>query len=102
MNLNKTMPFILSFSLNASLPKSVSNVMMTLPYLFARFSTSLSLKLGEISEFAIMSTPFCFKASTALIGMFSSARNFVKAVDRPSLPSRFQLHTLKPRLCLPS
>ncbi|KPV64776.1 MAG: hypothetical protein AOA65_0843 [Candidatus Bathyarchaeota archaeon BA1] len=61
MNLNKIMPFTLSFSLNASLPKSVSNVMMTLLCLFAKFSTSLSLKLGEISKIGIMSMPFRLK-----------------------------------------
>jgi hypothetical protein len=50
--------------LNASLPKSVSNVMMILPCLFARFITSLSLKPGEISRVVVMSMPFFLRVST--------------------------------------
>lgn len=100
MNLNKIMPLALSFSLNASLPKSVSNVMMILPCLFARFSTSLSLKPVEIFRVVVMSMSFCLRVSTALSGMFSSARNLVKVVDKPSLLSGFLWRILELRLCL--
>ena len=101
VNLRRIMPFVLSLCSNTSLPKSVSKVMITLPCLFARSSASRSLKLGEICRIGIMSMFFCFKAFTALIGMFSSARNLVKEVGKPFLLSKFRLRTLKLRLCLP-
>jgi hypothetical protein len=48
----------------------------------------------------VMSMPFFLRISMVLIGMFSSARNLVKVVDKPSLPSRFLWRILELRLCL--
>jgi hypothetical protein len=48
----------------------------------------------------VMSMSFCLRVSTALSGMFSSARNLVKVVDKPSLLSRFLWRILELRLCL--
>ena len=100
MKRRRTMPFVLRFSLNTSLPKSASNVMIILPCLFARSSTSRSLRPCEMSRTGIMSMFFCFRVSTALMGMFSSAKNFVKEVGKPSLLSKFRWRTLRLQLCL--
>jgi len=76
-NLSNITPKDSSCLLNTKVPKSLSKVMSTTFLSAESLRTSTSSNHGDSSTIAVISTPDSLSFSTALRGMFSSAKNFI-------------------------